>query len=71
MQLKGQSLKERGVRLRLPGVAVGDTLADMRLDHRNSEKLISWDGVVTLQDRLVAANRVVNRSCDGTALGGT
>jgi hypothetical protein len=47
----------------------GDTLADMRLGSPYSEKLISWDSVEALQDRLVAANRVVIRSCDGTAFG--
>jgi len=61
MPLNGKSLKERGVRLRLPGGSVGDTLAEMRQGSPYSEKLISWGGVEVLQDRLVAANRVVNR----------
>ena len=41
----------------------------MRLGSPYSEKLISWDSVEALQDRLVAANRVANRSCDSTAFG--
>jgi hypothetical protein len=61
MQLKGKGLKDPGVRLRVPGGSRGDTLADMRLVSAYSEKLISRDGVGALQDRLVAANRVVNR----------
>jgi hypothetical protein len=59
MQLKGEFEGARS-KVHHPGVA-GDTLTENASRSPYSEKLISSNGVVSLHDRLVAANRFVNR----------